>query len=127
MSDFIVLRDAMRAFTAERDWEKYHDPKSLILALVGEVGELSEVFQWLPADEAARAAKTNPVRDRAGAEIADVLLYLIRLADVLNIDLMQVSLEKMISNTQNHIPGEDPYAKRPLRPRSTTEEEDIDS
>lgn len=117
----------MRAFTAERDWEKYHDPKSLILALVGEVGELSEVFQWLPADEAARAAETNPVRDRAGAEIADVLLYLIRLADVLNIDLMQVSLEKMINNTQNHIPGEDPYAKRTPSPRSTTEEEDIDS
>ena len=102
MSDFLFLRDAMRAFTAERNWEKYHDPKSLILALMGEVGELSEVFQWLPADQAATAAQTNPVRNRASAEIADVLLYLIRLADVLNIDLMQVSMDKMRENAQNH-------------------------
>jgi NTP pyrophosphatase (non-canonical NTP hydrolase) len=50
----------MRTFTAERQWEQFHDPKSLILALVGEVGELSELFQWLPASEAADRASEEP-------------------------------------------------------------------
>jgi dCTP diphosphatase len=112
MSDLIILRDAMRTFTAERNWEHYHDPKSLILALMGEVGELSEVFQWLPADEAVHAAATDPVRQRAGAELADVLLYLVRLADVLNLDLMQVALDKMSANAQKHRPGEDPRSEQ---------------
>jgi dCTP diphosphatase len=93
MSDLTDLRDPMRAFTDERGWAGYHDPKSLILALVGEVGELSELFQWLPADEAARLATDDPLRQRCREEIADVLLYLVRLADVLEIDLTAAAAE----------------------------------
>ena len=59
-SDLVTLRDAMRRFTAERDWHRLHDPKSLLLALVGEVGELSEIFQWLPAEEAAEIVGRPP-------------------------------------------------------------------
>jgi NTP pyrophosphatase (non-canonical NTP hydrolase) len=95
VSDLTVLRDRMRAFTAERDWDKFHDPKSLLLALVGEVGELAELFQWLPAAEARSLAATEPLRSRAGQELADVLLYLIRLADVLEIDLADAAAAKM--------------------------------
>ena len=104
MSDLEALRDAMRAFTSERDWERFHDPKSLLLALVGEVGELSELFQWLPADSAMENAKEEPLRTRVGEELADVLLYLVRLADVLNVDLRAAAENKMRLNAEKHRP-----------------------
>lgn len=100
--DLIELRDAMRQFTAERDWSQYHDPKSLILALVGEVGELSELFQWLPAADASRLVSAEPLHTRAGEELADVLLYLVRLADVLDIDLREASMRKLSVNARKH-------------------------
>jgi NTP pyrophosphatase (non-canonical NTP hydrolase) len=81
------LRDRMRVFTQERDWEQFHDPKSLALALVGEVGEVAELLQWLPADEAAKMADQGPLNARLGEEISDVLIYLVRLADVCGVDL----------------------------------------
>lgn len=87
MSDLTELRDQMREFTEKRDWGQFHDPKSLILALVGEVGELAELFQWLPADQAAALAQDEPLHTHVGEELADVLLYLVRLADVLRVDL----------------------------------------
>ena len=88
----------MRAFTDERDWAKFHDPKSLILALVGEVGELAELFQWLPADEAVQRVSDDPLQRRVGEEMADVLAYLVRLADVLDIDLAEVTKRKLESS-----------------------------
>jgi dCTP diphosphatase len=95
MSDLTKLRDRLREFTEERDWGRFHDPKSLILALVGEVGELAELFQWLPADEAEARAQTEPMRTRVGEELADVLIYLVRLADVLGTDLNDVAHRKL--------------------------------
>ena len=92
----------MRAFTAARDWERFHDPKSLLLALVGEVGELTELFQWLPAGDTASLASEEPLRTRAGEEMADVLLYLIRLADVLDIDLSESCERKLIFNADKY-------------------------
>lgn len=98
VSDLIELRDKLREFTEERDWARFHDPKSLILALVGEVGELAELFQWLPAGEAIDRAGAEPLRTRAGEEIADVLIYLIRLADVLGLDLADVAGRKLAAS-----------------------------
>lgn len=95
MSDLTDLRDRMRQFTDDRDWAQFHDPKSLILALVGEVGELAELFQWLPADGAATLAQEEPLHTRAGEELADVLLYLVRLADVCGVDLGAAAERKM--------------------------------
>jgi dCTP diphosphatase len=95
VSDIEELRDRMREFTAERGWQVFHDPKSVLLALVGEVGELAELFQWLPADAAAELARTEPLRTRAGEELSDVLLYLILLADVLGIDLTEAARAKL--------------------------------
>ena len=103
MSDLIELRDAMRQFTDERDWEKFHDPKSLLLALVGEVGELAEIFQWLPNDGAEKLASAEPLHSRASEEIADVLLYLVRLADVLGIDVLEAARSKMVLNAKKHV------------------------
>jgi|SRR5215472_10327683 len=93
--DLVALRDRMRQFTAERDWSGFHDPKSVLLALVGEVGELAELFQWLPAAEAARLGTAEPLHTRAGEEMSDVLLYLVLLADVLDIDLASAANAKL--------------------------------
>jgi dCTP diphosphatase len=94
-SDLLTLRDRMRLFTAERDWSGFHDPKSVLLALVGEVGELAELFQWLPAADAVRHGRAEPLHTRAGEEISDVLLYLVLLADVLDIDLAAAANAKL--------------------------------
>lgn len=85
----------MRQFTAERDWAGFHDPKSVLLALVGEVGELAELFQWLPAADAAKLGKSEPLQARAAQEMSDVLLYLVLLADVLDIDLALAANAKL--------------------------------
>jgi dCTP diphosphatase len=85
----------MRAFSAERDWGRFHDPKSVLLALVGEVGELAELLQWLPAGEAVERAGREPLRTRVGEEMADVLLYLVLLADVLGVDLGDAARGKL--------------------------------
>ena len=95
VSDLEDLRHRMRAFTNERDWEQFHDPKSLLLAIVGEVGELSELFQWLPATDASDLAQEDPLKSRVAEEMSDVLLYLVRLADVLGIDLHAAAVAKI--------------------------------
>ena len=87
MTDLMDLRDRMRQFTDERGWAQFHDPKSLTLALVGEMGELAELMQWLPAETARESLTTEPLATRIAEEISDVLLYLVRLADVLDVDL----------------------------------------
>jgi len=101
-SDLHRLRDQMRRFTEERDWQRFHDPKSLVLALVGEVGELAEQVQWLPAEDVVVRAKQEPQRTALADELADVLLYLVRLCDVLDIDLGEAALAKMLKNRHKH-------------------------
>jgi dCTP diphosphatase len=86
----------MRAFSEARDWGRFHDLKSLTLALAGEVGEVAELVQWLPAEHAA--APDDDLRKRLGDELADVLLYLVRLADVAGIDLGAASSAKLGRN-----------------------------
>lgn len=95
MTDLTELRDGMRRFTEERDWARFHDPKSLALALVGEVGEVAELLQWLPADEARAKLTVEPLATRIAEELSDVLLYLVRLADVVDVDLRQAALKKL--------------------------------
>jgi NTP pyrophosphatase (non-canonical NTP hydrolase) len=102
----------MRTFTAERHWEAFHDPKSLLLALVGEVGELAELLQWLPADKAKDIIDNEPERSQVSEELADILLYLVRLADVLNVDLFQGAIAKMAKNRTKHPAGTETL-KRP--------------
>lgn len=92
------LTAQIREFAAERDWEKFHDPKSLILALVGEVGELAELFQWIPADGALEEFAKPERKQRAAEEISDVLIYLLRLADVLGVDLSEAGPAKLANS-----------------------------
>ena len=119
MSDLQRLRDGMRRFTDERDWARFHDPKSLILALTGEVGELAELFQWLPADRAAELAQDDPLRSRAGEELSDVLLYLICLADVLGIDLAVAATAKLAAAEHRYPAGTQRPTDGPAPPAST--------
>ncbi len=114
MSDLDDLTQRMRAFTHARDWEQFHDPKSLILALVGEVGELAELFQWLPADSAAVLGLEEPLKTRVGEELSDVLLYLVRLADVLEIDLGDAASDKMSASEARFHP-EDFNGQAPVK------------
>ena len=94
------LREALASFAHDRDWDQFHSVKNLILALVGEVGELSEIFQWL--DEAQISDLNEGDRDRAEEELADVFLYLIRLADKLDIDLIEAANAKLRLNAEKY-------------------------
>ena len=94
------LRDAMRRFAAERAWDRFHTPKNLAMALSGEAGELIEHFQWLTAEESA--SLSAPVREEVALEMADVLLYLVRLGDVLGIDLAEAARRKIAINAQRY-------------------------
>ena len=114
MSDLDDLTQRMREFTAARDWEQFHDPKSLLLALVGEVGELAELFQWLPANSAAALAHEEPLKTRVAEELSDVLLYLVRLADVLGVNLALAASAKMASSEERFRP-EDFNGQAPVK------------
>lgn len=93
-----------RAFAAERDWNQYHTPRNLVLALVGEVGELAELFQWKSDVMAPPGVSTFSEAERVhlGEELSDVLLYLTRLADVCEIDLARAVEEKMEKNAAKY-------------------------
>ena len=98
-----VLRDALRTFSAERDWDQFHTPKNLAMALAGEAGEVIEHFQWLTADQSA--ALDDDTRAAVALELADVLLYLVRLADVLDIDLAIAARRKLAINGERYPVG----------------------
>ena len=88
------LRDAVRKFAAERDWDQFHSPKNLAMALSVESAELLEIFQWLTEEE---SRDLPPITKAAAAdEIADVLIYLLRIADKLGIDPVAAAQCKMI-------------------------------
>jgi NTP pyrophosphatase (non-canonical NTP hydrolase) len=94
------LRDALRAFTAARDWERFHSPKNLAMALSVEAAELLEVFQWMT--EADSRNLEPAAKAAASEEIADVLLYLILLSDALGVDPVAAAERKMIANAQKY-------------------------
>jgi dCTP diphosphatase len=95
------LQAQLRGFAAERDWEQFHTPKNLAMALAGEVGELLEIFQWLTPEQAASVMEGNRASD-VEDELADVLIYLARLADVLGVDLAAVAMAKLQRNESRY-------------------------
>lgn len=94
------LRGDLRRFAADRDWEQFHTPKNLAIALSVEVGELLEHFQWIKESESR--ALSPETRERVRLELADVLLYLIRLADELNVDLERAARDKLAINAEKY-------------------------
>jgi dCTP diphosphatase len=94
------LRERLREFAAARDWEQFHSPKNLAMALSAEAGELLEIFQWLTEDQSRTLAPD--AHAAAGDEIADVLLYLIRLSDVLGVDPIAAANRKIVANAAKY-------------------------
>jgi dCTP diphosphatase len=93
------LAAALETFATERDWAQFHSPKNLVMALTGEVGELAEVFQWM-TEEASKGAATDPrTAQSVKDELADVLLYLVRLSSVLGVDLDAAVRDKLVTNS----------------------------
>jgi NTP pyrophosphatase (non-canonical NTP hydrolase) len=95
LSSIAELTAQVRAFAQERDWEQFHTPKNLAMALAGEVGELLAELQWLTPEQSAAVMQDGELGPRVRAEIGDVTIYLVRLADVLSIDLVQAAVDKL--------------------------------
>ena len=100
MTDLESLRDQLRTFAAERDWDQFHSPKNLATALAVEASELLEHFQWLT--EAQSKQLPPETLGEVGAELADVLLYLIRISDKLGIDLIVAASAKIVLNAEKY-------------------------
>jgi dCTP diphosphatase len=94
------LRLQLRRFAGARDWGQFHTPKNLAMALSVEAAELLECFQWLTPEQSARpgAAERRAIEE----EMADVLLYLLRLSDVLGVDLPRAAQRKMVINARKY-------------------------
>ena len=97
-NEFDQLADELREFAKARNWEKFHTPKNLAMALAGEAGELVAEFQWLTGAESEKSALTDEQRLAIELEIADVQIYLIRLADVLGIEIPAAVRKKIEIN-----------------------------
>jgi NTP pyrophosphatase (non-canonical NTP hydrolase) len=95
-SELMMLRDKLRAFAAARDWDQFHSPKNLSMALMVEVAELMEHFQWLT--EVQSGGLGGDKKAAVAEELADILLYLVRLADKLDVDLPEAALRKLEKN-----------------------------
>ncbi|XP_019854168.1 PREDICTED: dCTP pyrophosphatase 1-like isoform X2 [Amphimedon queenslandica] len=91
-------------FSMERDWEQYHTPRNLLLALVGEVGELSEIFQWKGEVDVGLPGWSHKDRAHVGEELSDILIYLIELAEKCHIDLPSAVLRKFELNFKKYPP-----------------------
>jgi NTP pyrophosphatase (non-canonical NTP hydrolase) len=96
----LELREQLRRFSEERNWDQFHVPKNLAIALSVEASELLEHFQWLSEDESKRLSAEQ--LERVREELADVLLYLIRLADKLDVDLVTAANLKIKVNAQKY-------------------------
>lgn len=97
-----ALQSAIREFARERDWEQFHLPKNLILALTGELGELAELFQWRTPEESDPTALEAETHAAVRAELADVFIYLLRLSDVLDVDLVEAARDKLALNAERY-------------------------
>lgn len=95
-----TLRARLAEFAAERDWDQFHNPKNLAMALAGEAGELVEHFQWLTFEQAANLPRGT--RAEVALEAADVLLFLLRLCDKLDIDLAAAAEKKLALNAKKY-------------------------
>lgn len=96
------LQNELREFTDKRDWQQFHTIKNLVLALTGEVGELAAVVQWLDSVDASTFAKDPKLKKAFESELADVFIYLLRLADVSGSNLIEISKIKMSENAARY-------------------------
>jgi NTP pyrophosphatase (non-canonical NTP hydrolase) len=96
ISSIEELRDRLREFAKERDWDQFHTPKNLSMALIAEAAELVEHFQWVEGNNSHLLEER--VRPSVEEEIADIFIYLVRIADKLDIDLFAAAERKIVIN-----------------------------
>ena len=94
------LKRRLRVFTDERDWDQFHSPKNLAMALAGEAGELLEHFQWLTEEQSGELPEGD--LNAVALELADILIYLVRLSDKLGVDLLAACDDKMRRNEDRY-------------------------
>ena len=104
MIDIDTLQQRLREFADERDWEKFHSPKNLVMALSVEVAELQEHFQWLTREESLKL--DDETRDAIALEMADVMIYLVRMADRCGVNLADAVERKLVINAHKYPAGE---------------------
>ncbi len=102
MLDLKKLKEFQRQFVKEREWEQFHTPKNLVMALAGESGELLEIFQWLRDTEAQEIMNSQSQNEKIQDELADIFFYLVRLSDVLGVDLEAAFWNKMRKNAEKY-------------------------
>lgn len=102
MRSITTLQQKLQKFYIEREWGQFHDPKNLIMALNGELGELTELFQWLTPEQAKNIMQDPDKAKRVKEELADVFVYLISLSDKLDIDLIDAAYQKIEVNAQKY-------------------------
>ena len=103
MDSLNQIKERLREFAGERDWDQFHSPKNLAMALIVEAAELVEHFQWLKEEESTSLPQNK--LSEVELELADILIYLIRLSDKLDIDLMG-AVEKKIAINERKYPAE---------------------
>ncbi len=114
--DIAQLQQTLRQFAAERDWEQFHTPKNLAMALMVEAAELAEIFQWMTPEQSRSAHSDAVVHERIGEEIADVLLYLLQIADRSSVDLKRAVGRKLTKNARKHPPTKFGLSLGPMAP-----------
>ncbi|AWG35890.1 MULTISPECIES: nucleotide pyrophosphohydrolase [Alcaligenes] len=96
------LNEAVAQFAREREWDQFHSPKNLAMALTNEVGELIEIFQWLTEDQSREVGNDPKTAQAVRDELADVQIYLSRLAFVLGVDMNEAVTNKLVKNAQKY-------------------------
>ncbi len=102
MSDLNKLKERIKKFNLDRDWDKYHNAKDLLLALVSEVGELSECYRWLSFEEVNKVHADPVKKKKIEEELADIMIYLVILGYKTDIDLVKVVEEKLAKNDKRY-------------------------
>ena len=92
------MRDNLRKFAEERNWPQFHDPKNLAMAIASEAGELLAELRWLSSEESTPEALSADQREAIRLEMADVLIFLVRMADVLDVDMVKAVGDKIAIN-----------------------------
>ena len=101
--DIEKIKEFQREFAKARDWEQFHTPKNLSMALSVEASELMEIFQWLTAEQSCSLDEKN--KEKASEELADITYYILRIADLMNIDLEDAIWKKMKKNAEKYPVG----------------------
>jgi NTP pyrophosphatase (non-canonical NTP hydrolase) len=119
LMNVVELQYRLRHLAAERDWQPSHTPKNLATALIVKAAELAEIFQWLTPEDSQQVHENADLKSRIGQELADVLLYLLQLADHTRVDLEHAVAEKLERNARKYPPArtievEPPAARRPI-------------